>query len=193
MGQTVAFRRLPLGGNALLLAVVIAIEIPIVITVVVPAVVVGQLAALPFPIAGKILLAIMMRFHPTRAGIRRTGPISVVPFVVVAHRVPIAAYPGIICARTSWLHSENPHWWRGADSHSDGELSESRPGCQQCQYGQFGFHDSIPLLSMTKGHVAGRRQQCDGEDSEAGRARGIDRIRSRDPARSGFQRVEHHP
>lgn len=64
MGQTVAFRRLPLGGNALLLAVVIAIEIPIVITVVVPAVVVGHLAALPFPIAGKILLAIMMRFHP---------------------------------------------------------------------------------------------------------------------------------
>src|SRR5712675_1376162 len=45
------------------------------------------------PVAFKVELAIMTRLYPTCAGVGGTGPVSIVPFIVVAHRVPVAPYP----------------------------------------------------------------------------------------------------
>jgi hypothetical protein len=81
------------------------IVVPVVVPVAVPTMVVAELAVIAFPIAFEVALSVMMRLHPTRAGVRRTGPVSVVPLIVVAHWIPVAPYPGITFAGTSWLNS----------------------------------------------------------------------------------------
>src|ERR1019366_7161503 len=99
------------------------------------------------PIAVIVLLAIMMRCHPGGARVGRTGPVSFVPLVTVAHRVLVAGYPNIPCAGAWWLH---PHYTvrrRRSDSDSYGNLSEDRSRGQQHQYKQFSLHDLTPFLS----------------------------------------------
>jgi hypothetical protein len=97
-------------------------------------VVVADLAAVAIPVAGIVALSIMTRFHPARAAVRWTSPVSIVPLIVAAHRVPIARYPGIAFTRTSRLNPNDAHRWRRANSHSDGKLSEDRSCCHQRQY-----------------------------------------------------------
>jgi len=118
------------------LVVVVAIVVPVVVAVAVPRVVVRHLAAIAIPVAVIVAFSIMTRFHPSCAVVRWTSPVSVVPPVVVAHGVPIAAYPSIAGARTSWLNSDHTYGWRRADSHSDGKLSEDGSRCEQHQYHQ---------------------------------------------------------
>src|ERR1035441_4568129 len=131
------------------LVVVIAVPVVLIVVIVVPVaalffipfMVVGNLAMIAIPVAVKVLLAIMMRCHPRGAVVGWTGPVSLVPLVAVAHRVLVAGYPNIPCARTWWLH---PHYTvrrRRPDSHSDGNLSEDRSRGQQHQYKQFNLHD----------------------------------------------------
>jgi hypothetical protein len=96
-----------------------AIVIAIVATFAVPAMVVFDSAAAAIPIACKVLLSIMTRLHPASALVSRTGPVSVVPSVVVAIGVPIAAYPQIARARAPGLVSHHPYRRRRTDSHSD--------------------------------------------------------------------------
>src|SRR6476620_6538290 len=84
--------------------------VPVVVPVVVPVAV---------PVAFKVEVAIMTRRHPLCAGVGGAGPVSVVPFIVVTHRVPVARYPGIACAGTSRLNSNYTQRWRCADSHAD--------------------------------------------------------------------------
>ena len=112
-----------------LVTVVFAIIVAVAVTV--PTVVVGDSAAIAIPVAFIEKRSIMSRSHPVCAGVRRTGPVSVVPPVMVAHRVPIATYEGIAGAGTS---RHNPNYTgprRRADSHSDENLSEERSHCQQ--------------------------------------------------------------
>lgn len=110
----------PTSGTATkLLVVVVAIEVPVV-AVAVSAVVVGNVAAIAIPVAGIVALAIVTGFHPAGTRVRRTGPVSIVPFIVVANWVPVARYPGIAFTRASWLNSNHTHWWRRANSHPDG-------------------------------------------------------------------------
>src|SRR6266566_9952367 len=71
------------------------IVVPVVVAPAVPTMVVAELAVVAVPVAFKVELAIMTRLHPMCAGVSGTGPVSVVPFIVVAHRVPVAPYPGI--------------------------------------------------------------------------------------------------
>src|ERR1035441_5930957 len=131
------------------LVVVIAVPVVLIVVIVVPVaalffipfMVVGNLAMIAIPVAVKVLLAIMMRCHPRGAVVGWTGPVSLVPLVAVAHRVLVAGYPNIPCARTWWLH---PHYTvrrRRPDSHSDGNLSEDRSRGPQHQYKQFNLHD----------------------------------------------------
>src|SRR5579864_5844864 len=94
-------------SSEVLSAVLIAIVIPVVITVSVPAMVVPDLAAIAIPVALIVAVSIMTRFHPACARVHWPGPVSVVPLIVVAHRVPVAAYPGIIGAGAPWL---NPNY-----------------------------------------------------------------------------------
>jgi hypothetical protein len=116
------------------IVVVIVIEVPMV-SVVVRTMVVGDLAMISIPVARIILLPIVVGCHPACAGVSRAGPVSVMPLVVAAHRIPVSGYPGIVGSGASRLHPEDPNWWRRADSDSDGDLREDRSGCQQYQYG----------------------------------------------------------
>jgi hypothetical protein len=103
-------------------AVGIAIEVPVMVTAAVPSMVVGDLAAIAIPIAFKEAFSIMMRLHPPCAAVRWAGPVSVVPLIMVAHRVPVARYPRIAVAGASGLNPHDTRSWRRADSHSDGKL-----------------------------------------------------------------------
>jgi hypothetical protein len=115
------------------LVIMVPVEVPIVVMIPVPAMVVRGVAVIAIPIAFKEALSIMMRFHPTRAGVGRTGPISLVPLIVAAYRVPVARYPGIIGPGTSWLNPKDTGRRRRADSYSDGNLSEDSSRCQEHQ------------------------------------------------------------
>src|ERR1035438_8356448 len=125
------------------------------------------------PVAVKVLLAIMMRCHPSGAGVVWTGPVSFVPLVAVAHRVLVAGYPNIPCARTWWLHAQDTIRRRRPDSDSDGNLSEDRSRGQQHQYKHFNLHDFDSLSSQCVGnanykkHVAGPRSVEYGSASPA--------------------------
>jgi hypothetical protein len=173
----------------LLVAVVVAIIVSVVVTTAVPAMVVAELAAIAIPVAFIEALAIVTRRHPVYARVSWTGPVSLVPLIVVAHRVPVARYPGIAGAGTSRLHSQYTDRWRRADSHSDGKLGEScSRGQQRHHYNQFGFHNLFPHYSrgadVQFGHVAGHARAFWINRKAGWLATRIDRIRSHDSARS---------
>jgi hypothetical protein len=67
--------------------------------VVIPVMIMGHLAASPFPVTFEEPLPIMMRHHPDGARIGGSGPIPFMPFVMVSHRIPIAFYPHVLGAR----------------------------------------------------------------------------------------------
>ena len=119
----------------------------IAIMVAVPMMIVFTPATVTVPVTEEEPLSVVTRRHPPCARIRRTCPISSVPSIVVAHRVPVAPYPNIAGPRTSRLNP-NADRRRRADSHPDGKLSEDSACRQQHQYKQFGFHDSIPFLRL---------------------------------------------
>ena len=129
----------------------VAIVVAIVIAVPVPAMVVGNVAMVAIPVAIEVTLSVMMWFHPVRAAVCRTSPISVVPLVVAAHGVPIPADPGIAFARAAWLHPDHTNRrWR-SDSNPDGDLRKHSSGREQRQYHQFCFHDSKSLPRYSDG------------------------------------------
>ena len=75
--------------------VVILPAITVAIMVPVPVMVVLEVAARTIPIAGIEALAIVARTDPARAFIRRTSPITAVPNVTAADRVPVAFDPAV--------------------------------------------------------------------------------------------------
>jgi hypothetical protein len=105
-------------------AVGLVMEVPVVVVPVIPAMVVCYAAAIAIPVAFEELLSIVMRFHPACAGVGWAGPVSVVPLVLAAHRIPVAPDPNIAGTGTSWLNPNDTRMWRRADSHSDRDLSE---------------------------------------------------------------------
>src|SRR5476649_1051502 len=99
----------------------VVVVVPVVL-VAIRAVVVRRLAARAFPIAGEVLLAIVMWADPPSAFIRRTRPVPVVPYVlVVVAWVPVAREPHISRARAPRFALHAHHGWR-ADSDPDREL-----------------------------------------------------------------------
>lgn len=79
------------GCVILAMVVVVAVLVPVVFPI--PAVIVFEPATISVPVTRIILLSIVMRFHPSSAFIGRPRPVAIVPSVVVADRIPIAAYP----------------------------------------------------------------------------------------------------
>jgi hypothetical protein len=93
------------------------------VPVAVPVVIVGSPSAISFPVAFEKTVAVVMGSNPMRAGVRCPRPISVMPFVVVSHRIPVAFDPQEI---GSWVRRQNAHLagrrWR-SDSDSYRNLS----------------------------------------------------------------------
>jgi hypothetical protein len=111
--------------------------------------VVLDLAVITIPVAFMEAFSIMPGFYPACAVVRWTRPVSIVPFIVVAHRVPVASDPGIVRPGASGLNPEYTYRWRRADSHANGKLSENRSSREQHQNHQFSLHDLTPFLSIT--------------------------------------------
>src|SRR5436309_668618 len=87
------------------------------------------------PVALKELLTVITRFHPTCAGERRAGPVSVVPFVSVANGIPVAVYPGISGSGTAGLNANHTRTWRRSHSNPNRDLGVNSSHCEKCQYG----------------------------------------------------------
>ena len=102
-----------------------AVVVPVVVPAPVPAMIVVELAVIAIPVALIVALSIMARFHPMCAGIRRTGPVSVMPPIAVAHWVPVTTHPKIAGSGTSWLYPDYTNRWRRADSYPKGKLGET--------------------------------------------------------------------
>src|SRR5258708_37120859 len=89
----------------------------------VPFMVVGDMAAIAIPVAFKVTLSVVMRFHPMGAGVHRTDPVSFVPLIAAAHRIPVAPYPRIAGAGTLRLSPSSTGRWQCAGSSSHGHMS----------------------------------------------------------------------
>ena len=96
------------------MAVVVAVEVAAAM-VAIPMVVMLATAAIAFPVSLEEALAVMMRPHPMRAGIRRTGPVAIMPFVTVCDRIPIALYPDEVGAAMMWNGVNQARGWRRPD------------------------------------------------------------------------------
>jgi hypothetical protein len=69
-----------------------------------------------------------MRYHPSPARVRRSGPIPFMPPVMVTYRVPIPVYPNILGARTCRHHTDDAGWGRWSNSDPNRYLG----GQQRC-------------------------------------------------------------
>jgi hypothetical protein len=101
---------------------VVVMKIAVVIAI--PLVVVFHAAVGPVPVARKIELSVMTRRDPGCALIRRSAPVSLMPLVVAANRIPVAIHKGITRTRTYRLNANDPRLGRRSDSDSDGKLRE---------------------------------------------------------------------
>jgi len=117
----------PRGESQLILMVVVVfvrvmVMVAVVVAdfaIVVPGVVVRVTAMVVLPIALIVHLPVMSRGNPDGARIRRTGPIALMPLIVVADRVPISLDPDIAGTRSDGSNRNYPGWRRRADPNSD--------------------------------------------------------------------------
>src|SRR5689334_12334790 len=131
----------------------IAIAAPVTVAVAVPTVFVADAAAFAFPVAIEPTFAVMMRHHPTCTGVRRAGPVALVPTIAITVGIPIAVDPNVFRARR---HRPNRHYTRRgrrANPDSHGDLRGSGTRGQHAQNEQercekYTFHN-------------GRRSTCD--------------------------------
>jgi len=79
----------------ILVSVVVLVPVMILVPVVVlvPTMIVFESAMISVPVTRVELLSIMVRFDPSSTFIGRPRPIAFMPFVVMADRIPITAYP----------------------------------------------------------------------------------------------------
>jgi hypothetical protein len=96
----------------------------IAVMIAIPAVVVFDVAAGTFPMAWVIILTVVARRHPGCSLIRRPGPVSVVPFVISSHRVPITLGKYVVGGRTYGAHLNYARRRRRADPYIYGDLPE---------------------------------------------------------------------
>jgi hypothetical protein len=87
--------------------VVIAVSVSVPVLFSIPMVIVLKTAMIPIPIPYKKLSTVMMRCNPASAQIRRPSPVTLVPFIMSSHRIPIAFDPHEIRARGRWKNANH--------------------------------------------------------------------------------------
>src|SRR5262249_56379808 len=90
-----------------------------------PGVVVTNPAPGACQVAAHVPAASIVGLHPVRAGVRRTGPITIVPTVVMSLRIPVALNPDELRTR-SWSHVVRGRRWRRLNHDSRGFLDHDR-------------------------------------------------------------------
>src|SRR5579872_2933704 len=96
--------------------------------------------AIAIPVSGKKAAAFVVRANPYGAGVGSTSPVSLVPFIASAHRIPVAVDPGEIGPWCRWPDCYHPGWRRRTDSNSNCNLTESSDSGQKKQRKKFVFH-----------------------------------------------------
>ena len=89
------------------------------IMILVPTMVVGETAAVTFPVTVEEAFAVVMRRYPHRPCIRRTSPITFMPAVVSAYWIPISGDPDKLRTRPDGRNRHDPGRGRGADPDTD--------------------------------------------------------------------------
>jgi len=95
------------------MAVAIAVAVPIMlppiaVPVPIPAVIMFETAAVAFPVAVKKTLPIVTGCDPARTPVGRTRPVSVMPPITAACRIPITIHPKKNPARAPTAALEPP-------------------------------------------------------------------------------------
>ena len=87
--------------------------------VLIPTVIMIHAAVFPFPIAIEEAFTIVVRAHPMGAGVWWARPISVVPSVFTAYRVPVAIHPRVVRARCNGPDANYSRWWWRSNANSN--------------------------------------------------------------------------
>jgi hypothetical protein len=104
------------------IVIVIAVAVVVAVMAVVPVVIVLETSVFAVPIAGVVAAAIMTWANPMSATVWRPGPVSAVPAVTMAVRVPVAVHPEELRSGLLGAYA-NDAWWRwGADFDANGYL-----------------------------------------------------------------------
>src|SRR5260370_27483293 len=101
----------PCNRPTLVVSVVLAVTAKVAVMVAVPVVVVFVPAALALPVTVMEPVSIVVWLYPASPWIDRTRPISVMPFVVVSHWIPITINPHEIGTRAQGPNVTDS-WWR---------------------------------------------------------------------------------
>jgi hypothetical protein len=114
------------GGQAGVWGPLMAVMVAMIITVAVPIPMMIVLAAtvIAFPIAFVETLAIMTGHRPHSTGIGRARPVSVMPPIMMAYRIPIAFHPNEPRCRSDRPDANDSRRRRWADADSNRYLSE---------------------------------------------------------------------
>ena len=107
--------------------VVAAIVVPI------PTVIVFEAPAGAVPVSGVIAPPFPSGNYPVRADIGSAGPITGVPFVVVANGVPVALNPNVLGSGSYRADRQDSWGRRRSDSDPDRYLAEAGGDCEEYQ------------------------------------------------------------
>ena len=98
------------------LIMIAAPEIPFALPI--PMVVVLSPTGVTVPIPGEVSASFVSRRGPAGSRVRRAGPKTGVPLVMISDGIPIPIDPDEIRPRGHRRY-DNARWWRGADSYAD--------------------------------------------------------------------------
>ena len=98
----------------MIVMMIIAVAVPVTVPpVTVPPMVMIEPSPGTIPISPVILAAVIAWRYPGRTRIRRPRPVSVMPAIVAAIRIPISVDPDISRSRLTRMNTQNPgRWWR---------------------------------------------------------------------------------
>ena len=122
-------------GRSLFIVPVVSVAMPMVVVVsvmeiavmiVVPTMIVLDPASGSGPVTCKKPLPVVMRSNPMRSLIGRSSPVTLMPFVVISNRIPVAFDPCKRRVGLGWRRNINPRWRRRCDQDSDRDLRPNR-------------------------------------------------------------------
>ena len=107
-----------------LVSVVVAVVTIVTVPVAIPMVIVRHPPAPAFPVTFVEALTIVVGYHPRGTRIRWAGPVTVVPLVMMANRVPIPLHPDKARSRSHRSDRDDSRRRGRPNGDSHGYLSE---------------------------------------------------------------------
>ena len=101
--------------------VLVVPTVVIAVVIAIPVMVVVESAMRAIPVAAVEAAAFVARADPARAGVRRTSPVTLMPNVVTARRIPVAINP-CVAGSGADRNDRMPRRRRRPDLDSDGDL-----------------------------------------------------------------------